>query len=138
MSWHDDVPAGLPPGRQVLVSEQVELLPEPRNVSLARHWVGSRLPEWSRPELCDEILLLVSELVTNGVVHARTQLQVGIAVTSDDILVGVHDLDLGHQEAPGPEREGGWGLRLVDELASDWGRTRHAGGGKTVWFRVSR
>lgn len=137
-SWYERVPLGLPAGRSVLASEQLELAPEPRNASLARRWVVGRLPEWSDEEMRDALALLTSELVTNGVVHARTPLLLGIAVTERDVLVGVHDLDLGLQEEPGPERHGGRGIAMVADLATDWGYVRHPGGGKTVWFRMSR
>jgi len=138
VTWHDAVPRGLPLGSHVLLSEQLTLPPDPRNVAVARAWIAERLPGWSSDSIRDAAALLTSELVTNAVVHARTELRVGIAVADEDVLIGVHDLDLGHREADGTDRHGGWGLSLVGQVASDWGQVQHPGGGKTVWFRMSR
>ena len=135
-SWHEQVPGALSPGHPVVRSEQVTLAPEPRNVSRGRHWVADRLPAWIG-EQREVVMLLTSELVTNGVLHARTELVLGLAVTDNEVAVGVHDLDLGRQELPGSDRDGGRGLALVAGLAAAWGDARHAAGGKTYWFRVS-
>jgi hypothetical protein len=135
--WFEDVPDAVPPGAQVVTSDSVVLPPEPQNVRAARRWVATRIPPWG-DDLTDTIVLLTSELVTNVVVHARTELVLGLAVTERDLVIGVRDLDLGRQELAGPERHGGRGLTLVSELAGASGKHRHAGGGKTYWFRVSR
>lgn len=85
----------------------------------------------------DTVVLLVSEVVTNAVLHARSD----IAVAVDDLgaiaRVEVRD------SSPVPPRmhrfavesATGRGLRLLDQLASRWG-AEHTGGGKTVWFEV--
>jgi hypothetical protein len=135
--WHDRVPDAVPAGHDVLVSDELVLEPEPRNVAVARDWVAARVPLWADDDARSAVALLTSELVTNGIVHARTTLRLGMAVTDSDVVIGVHDLDLGHAEAAGSDRQGGWGLIIVRETAAGSGRVQHPGGGKTVWFRVS-
>jgi serine phosphatase RsbU (regulator of sigma subunit) len=101
-------------------------------------------------ELMDEALLLTTELATNAVVHARTELDVEIIANADSLTVTVMDFGTGpithnHQgeAANGSVRpieqieERGRGLLLVDQLASYWG-TLHYPDGKGVWFRLER
>jgi len=86
------------------------------------------------------LTLLTSELVTNGVLHARTHLRVGIVIGAELLLVTVaDDDDSGSLVIPPPDdgRPSGRGLLLVDAMASQWGVFRHQGG-KTVWFTLPR
>jgi hypothetical protein len=82
--------------------------------------------------------LLTSELVTNGVLHARTDLTYGIAVTPDLVLVGVGDGSSAVPTEPtGSEPTSGRGMHLLVSLAHQWGV--HVGdGGKVVWFTIAR
>ncbi len=125
----------LPAGAVVLRSAQLHLDPEPRNVVRARQWVTEQTPELG-PDGLHTLRLLTSELVTNAVVHARTEVEVGIAVTEHEVLVTVHDLDLGRREQRTHDRDGGRGLGLVRDLSVASGQTSHPGGGKTAWFRL--
>lgn len=127
----------LPAGAVVLRSAQLHLDPEPRNVGLARRWVVEQAPELGEDGL-HTLRLLTSELVTNAVVHARTELELGVTVTEHDVVVTVHDLDLGRREQRTHERDGGRGLGLVRDLSVASGSTTHAEGGKTAWFRLGR
>jgi anti-sigma regulatory factor (Ser/Thr protein kinase) len=89
--------------------------------------------------LADDVALVVSELVTNVVRHAGTDGVVELWARSDEVRIEVHN---GASAVPqmrataGPD--GGFGLRIVDRLATAWGHrvSRH---GKTVWavFRES-
>lgn len=129
--------AALPAGSVVRTTAHLHLDPEPRNVSRARRFVAEQVPDLDG-DVRDTLLLLTSELVTNAVVHARTDIDVGVTVTDSDVLVTVHDLDLGRSEQRVHERDGGRGLGMVGALARDSGRTTHGEGGKTVWFRLCR
>lgn len=135
--WQEAVDRALPAGATVSSSAQLPLPPEPRSVPLARRFVVEHAPT-VRPAEPDSLLLLTSELVTNAVVHARTELQLAVTVTEDDVVVTVHDLDLGRRELRTHEREGGRGLVLVEALAAAWGQVVHRAGGKTAWFRLPR
>jgi DNA-binding NarL/FixJ family response regulator len=104
---------------------------------LARRFVSRALERWQVRSELDVIELLVSELVTNSIVHARSDVEVSVAVSSDRIRVAVFDSSrepLVPREA-GPEATSGRGLLVLDALATAWG-TEFAPGGKSVWFEV--
>jgi sigma-B regulation protein RsbU (phosphoserine phosphatase) len=86
--------------------------------------------------MLDDALLLVSELVTNAVVHAGTELELHIDIGPGLARIEVIDygpgLPVRHGDAQ-VTREGGRGIYLLDALAQEWG-TRHFAGGKSVWF----
>ena len=86
------------------------------------------------------LALLTSELVTNGVLHARTHLHLGITAGADRVLVTCADDDMSGAPVVPPldhGRPSGRGLMLVDALASQWGVLR-SDSGKTVWFTLPR
>jgi sigma-B regulation protein RsbU (phosphoserine phosphatase) len=86
----------------------------------------------------DDALLLVTELVTNAIVHAGTELELRLDTSSGGLRVEVVDSTPGHLLRPQPlddAREGGRGLFLLDALASAWGST-HTRAGKAVWFQL--
>ena len=87
----------------------------------------------------DDVLLLTSEAVTNSVVHASTE-SVGVSLWrgGDRVHVSVTDNDPEQPEIQplDPTRAGGFGVRLIDLLADDWGVARLGDDGKCVWFEV--
>ena len=91
-------------------------------------------------ELMQIVVLLASELVANAVRHADSNsIAVRFSVASDSVRVEVADQGPGFDPrgAAREERDaGGWGLRLVDELASRWGVVD--GQGSRVWFEIDR
>ena len=81
--------------------------------------------------------LVVSELATNAVLHARTPFQVRVAVEPDVVRIEVRD---GVDRAPtiryfSDEATSGRGLRLVAELCRAWGVDVDESG-KTVWAEL--
>jgi anti-sigma regulatory factor (Ser/Thr protein kinase) len=92
-------------------------------------------------ELIDTAELLVSEVVTNVVRHTDcTSLELTVELLGDGVRVEVRDCDGSRfpEIAPlRPTEPGGVGMRIVDELATDWGArgTEH---GKVVWFELQR
>lgn len=97
-------------------------------------------------EVLDEALLLTTELSTNGVIHAGTDLELEIVADTDSLTVCVMDFRTGPLPANARVSmsgggtdldERGRGLLLVDRLASRWGTVHHPGG-KGVWFRLNR
>ncbi|MFD7506624.1 SpoIIE family protein phosphatase [Streptomyces sp. NPDC059850] len=114
---------------------QWRLALDPEEVGRARRLVRERLLRWGLPHAVETAELLVSEAVTNAVGHAHTHHVVLRLVRTEALLCEVSDDD---HELPallsaGPDDEYGRGLRVVSELAREWGtsRTRQ---GKTVWF----
>jgi anti-sigma regulatory factor (Ser/Thr protein kinase) len=93
-----------------------------------------------------DIRLLVSELVTNCVKHARTGPEESIVLAVDigdtRVRVTVSDDGPGFEPPSTPPTEeaaesgSGWGLFLVDQLADEWGVER--AGGASVWFELNR
>jgi two-component sensor histidine kinase len=87
----------------------------------------------------EKLQLLVSELVTNGIVHGRARH--GDSITLDlrvnsTLRCAVVDPGAGFARRAARDRDGGWGLRLVERLADRWGvqRTRQ---GTQVWFETA-
>jgi len=81
--------------------------------------------------------LCLSELVANGVLHARSDIEVDISSDQHQTIhVAVSDKSDDLPKAVGalPGQPAGRGLVVVHALASEWGVTAHAHGGKTVWF----
>jgi CheY-like chemotaxis protein len=107
----------------------------------ARRFVDAVLEQWDCRQLLDDVQLLVSELVTNAVVHARSDAQVAVRLLPDALRIEVVDRGRPHLPAPSvPERadaESGRGLFLVEQLATAWG-VEPIDGGKSVWFEVRR
>lgn len=110
----------------------------------ARTFVREALTLWDRSgdleELTDSVTLLVSEVVTNAVVHADSDVEVLVRLTADAALVEVTDTsdDGLAPRCADHEATSGRGLALVDSLARRWGVRPAPGGGKTVWFEVAR
>ena len=91
-------------------------------------------------DLTDAVTLLVSELVTNAVLHAGSDVEVTVQLTPTAARVEVTDASA---DAPAPrhaatDEDSGRGLALVGSLARRWGVRPTPGGGKTVWFEVDR
>jgi anti-sigma regulatory factor (Ser/Thr protein kinase) len=81
--------------------------------------------------------MLVSELVTNAVQHARSFLVLHINRTWPGLTVLVEDTSTAPPklQPDSVDAEGGRGLVLVDTLAADWGWERTSTG-KLVWFEL--
>ena len=138
MSCQRILPGALAPGDSVRESHHLHLDPVPRLVSDARRFVLEHAPDLP-PDTQDSLVLLTSELVTNAVLHARTEIELGITIGDDSIVVTVHDLDLARPEQdPYSSREGGWGLGLVSALADRSAMHTDPEGGKVAWFRLAR
>jgi sigma-B regulation protein RsbU (phosphoserine phosphatase) len=127
---------------------RVRLPNDRRTPAAARALVRAVLEEAALDGLLNEALLLTTELSTNAVVHAGTELDIEVAADLDGLTVTVTDFAPGpvEQLAVGPKNdkvdigevaERGRGLLLVDHFASRWG-TVHQGTGKGVWFRLER
>jgi len=108
-----------------------------RSASSARRLIELAVAGTPLESLTDEALLLVTELVTNAVVHAGTAVELTIEARADGLRVEVLDRSPGTlpliRESPEDIREGGRGIFLLDVLSTEWG-TRHFVGGKAVWF----
>ncbi len=115
-----------------------ELAPDPSEVPRARELVREQLLEWGLLSIERTAELIVSELVTNAVRHARGGPVRLRLVRSGTLLCEVEDADhtLPSLLGAGPGVEFGRGLRVVAHLAREWGTSRTATG-KTVWFELT-
>jgi len=122
------------------VLESIELPPIPTSVAAARRWSGEVLERLGAPQLADTMALLVSELVSNVVLHARTACWLRIDQQDRSIRVEVDDGDdvlPGEIVVPDPLASSGRGLVLVDALSAAHGVEALARGGKRVWFELA-
>jgi anti-sigma regulatory factor (Ser/Thr protein kinase) len=87
--------------------------------------------------LIPDAVLLVSELVTNAVVHAPGPIELCASEVDDTLRVEVHDSSpvLPCLRTP---NGGGWGLQLVAAMATGWGSSCTDGDGKVTWFELRR
>ncbi|HVB26790.1 MAG TPA: ATP-binding protein [Mycobacteriales bacterium] len=113
-----------------------------------RTFATDQLAEWELLVAADTVRLLTSELVTNAARHARTDIELTLAVAEGSIEVGVADHEprpprprhrrgtpLPPIETPNWVSEAGRGLLIVDVLADEWG-VEERRNGKQVWFRL--
>lgn len=122
--------------------ERLGLEPVPQSARAARRYVRSALTGLGATEAATTAAeLLVSEVVTNAVLHARSAIDVSVATVGDQVEVAVVD----GSPAPllprsfGVQGTTGRGLRLLASLASSWGvEPRADAPGKRVWFRLPR
>ncbi len=119
-------------------SFQVRLPPQPASVAQARRQVQELLERGDRPDLADMAALLVSEVVTNALLHAGTDIDLAGRLDADGLQVEVGD---GSLHLPSPRRYAatagtGRGLLMLESIVDDWGVTPHATG-KVVWFQLS-
>ena len=126
-------------GRQKIRSEERAsrtFAPDPAEVFSARHFVASALEKWALD--CEDLPLLVSELATNAVLHARSDFEVTVVLSGECLRVEVFDQNTrlpSFAVAP-PDAYSGRGLMLLRELATAWGVESHSDSGKTIWFEL--
>ncbi len=131
---------------------RLRLPPAHGSPARAREAVAELLVEAELTALSAEALLLTSELVTNAVIHAGTEIEIELHAQAGGLRVSVTDFGPAsaapviadvvaatpaHRSAgadPG-QRDGGRGLHLVAGLATRWG-TNHDGHGRQVWFQL--
>lgn len=118
----------------------LELQAQPSEVRRARAFVRANLPATASGQQ-ETVLLLVSEIMTNAVLHGRSSVCLTMTLHEEGaVLIGVSDESsaLPRQRDAQRDEEDGRGLQIVRELSDDWGSVPlDVNGGKIVWFRVS-
>jgi anti-sigma regulatory factor (Ser/Thr protein kinase) len=123
--------------------DELGLAPTPTAAVTARRFVRKTLQHWRLAppdgELSEQAQLLADELVTNAVVHARTEIRLRLELRGDRLHIAVRDGSPGllRLVAPDAQAEGGRGIWLIEQLAHSWGVNRHPDGGKVVWCVLS-
>jgi PAS domain S-box-containing protein len=120
------------------VQQLLTLPPAPDSARAARRFVGDVLAAAGAESFTDTATLLTSELVTNGIVHAHTDLQVRAEATRRWVRVEVIDgsTHLPSRREYDEQASTGRGLEMIELLADDFGVEPIAGVGKRVWFRL--
>jgi anti-sigma regulatory factor (Ser/Thr protein kinase) len=104
-------------------------------IATAREFTASCLDGWAVAETArDDAILLVSELVTNAVVHGRAPIELQLRRRPGELRIEVRDTAtaLPRLRPIGPGAASGRGLHIVAAIAREWG-VRREPAGKTVW-----
>jgi anti-sigma regulatory factor (Ser/Thr protein kinase) len=119
----------------------VRLAPEPEVLTTARHALD-RLADLLIPEKLEDTRLVVSELVTNSILHARLspndQISLTVTVSAGSVRGRVCDpgsgFEVPSEPCPRSDMRGGWGLPIVETISDRWGveQNSHA----CVWFEI--
>ncbi|SDD01504.1 ATP-binding protein [Streptomyces prasinopilosus] len=137
--------SGTPGGRQV---RRLTFEDQGAVVPLARDFTRQALQAWGwlpaatadRRAAAEDVLLVVSELITNACLHAEGPDQLGIVCDNKMIRLEVTDRGAGQPSPRTPHqagRPGGHGMFIVQRLCLDWGVVRTPGvPGKTVWAEL--
>jgi PAS domain S-box-containing protein len=123
---------------QVLARESLTLQPLPQNVRTARRTVVDTLLSADRADLADAAAIVTSEIVTNAVLHAGSEIWLTVTVTPVGALVEVedHSPQLPSHRSYDIAATTGRGLALIEELVSSFGVRQLPGDGKVVWFTL--
>jgi DNA-binding NarL/FixJ family response regulator len=124
---------------RILATTQRALPDDAASARAARRLTQDVLRPWIDDDTLETAVLAVSELVTNSVVHAQSEVDVRVCVLRDAVRIEVGDASpvvptMRHAEL---HDTSGRGIALVAQLSSRWGvRPRRLG--KTVWFELPR
>ena len=158
----DQPPIASTQGEELIGGEALALRlpPDLRSVSRGRAKLAEIARAWACPgHLLDDARVVLSELMSNGVLHARTEMRVVISRRGKGLRLEVHDESPAPPLPPPTLVEGtvslldepiqlelmgprfppaatGRGLSIVSALASAWGWYPEAGGGKIVWAEL--
>jgi anti-anti-sigma factor len=125
--------------RPPYLRDETSLAPTPLAPAAARRFVRELCEYWQLAlpgeDVAERAVLVANELVTNAVVHARTEARLRVELRGDRLRVAVQDGSprLLRVVGSGPEDDRGRGLLLVERVARTWGVRRHPDGGKVVW-----
>jgi anti-sigma regulatory factor (Ser/Thr protein kinase) len=117
---------------------ELSLMADARSPGMARRFLLNTLTAWGKPEYRDDAALLLSELVTNAALHAKSEIVVRIELLPGCLHLGVTDSSPRHPTVRHYSEQSttGRGLALVNALALRWGVEPHVDGSKTVWAEV--
>ncbi|MFE2722739.1 ATP-binding protein [Kitasatospora sp. NPDC059327] len=118
----------------------------PKPVARSRAFTRQALADWSwltpatgaDPDVADDVVLLVAELVANAMMHGGGPLELVLDASADRLRVEVSD---GESALPEPRLPhlpglpGGHGLFIIQRAADRWGAERHEQG-KAVWVEI--
>ena len=118
---------------------ELTLAPTVDSVGVGRRLVGEALAEWGLDDIAHTAMLLTSEVLTNSLLHARTQIVLTVERSGPRaVTIAVRD---GSPIIPRRRRHAhdattGRGLELLDRLSESW-RVQPVEGGKTLTFTIT-
>jgi anti-sigma regulatory factor (Ser/Thr protein kinase) len=120
--------------------QQAEFASNSASAAMAREFVTAHLEEHHLPDLVEDVRLVVSELATNAIRHARTPFTVILRGDPTSLLLTVRD---GSPSAPVMVMAQvmdtrGRGVAIVAALSQRWGSTSGPDGAKSVWARFDQ
>ncbi|MDT0462182.1 ATP-binding SpoIIE family protein phosphatase [Streptomyces gibsoniae] len=135
---------GALPGTHGRVNRMMIQRHDLRGVRTARRFVRDSMHEWGRDATADDLELIVSEVVTNALIHADSEVDLRLREYPDHVRLEVRDSastppipsSISVLEEESAQAEHGRGLVIVDGLARIWG-TSPSGRGKTVWLELA-
>ncbi|MFR0357662.1 ATP-binding SpoIIE family protein phosphatase [Streptomyces sediminimaris] len=135
---------GVQPGEQQDVARLSIQRYDLQAVASTRHYLREVLRRWRSEALLDDLQLMLSEVVTNALIHAQSDVDIRMRRHAGGVRVEVQDSSpqppvptvIVADEAMNAEAESGRGLLIVDALATSWGSSP-AGRGKTTWIEMT-
>lgn len=121
------------------MGEGIQLPPVASSVATARRWAGAQVTPLAGASAAETASLLVSELVSNVVLHARTICELSLEQHPETVRFAVRDFS---ERMPRPAAiseplgMSGRGMLLVEQLSDAHGVDAHPDGGKSVWFEL--
>ena len=113
-----------------------EIEPRADGPAQARRIIAEELSARVPAPVLDDVKLMVSELVTNGIVHGASEANAPVTLdlaVNGTIRCRVIDHGRGFARRPARTGRGGWGLQLVERLSDRWGM-RTSRQRTEVWF----
>jgi anti-sigma regulatory factor (Ser/Thr protein kinase) len=129
---------GLPPLDPAAVSDAASCSLPARYEAVreARRFTRSTLGGWGVDDRSDDACLVVSELVTNALLHGAGAPVLRLTGGSTHIRIEVGDSSEEMPKAREPGPGDGWGMHVIGRLSSRWGISQHTGG-KVVWCELA-
>jgi anti-sigma regulatory factor (Ser/Thr protein kinase) len=117
---------------------QMQIPPVSTGIGAARRFTRDQLKIWGLGSLADNAILMISELVTNAILHGGEGALLTLMVVDMKIRAEVRDSSpaLPVVRSYSETATTGRGMVIVDALAADWG-TYAVDGGKVVWFELT-
>ena len=136
--WVKKCVNALTPGYAVGMQLHIPLPEGPEAASVARAKVRGIVAEWGLHRPVDDLMVIVSELVTNAFRYGKSPIVLHLTLEDGHIIVGVQDTEPDALPTPQEAQDHeptGRGLRLISAMASHWGWEK-AGTQKVVWAQV--
>jgi len=109
----------------------------PASSRAARAFVAENLRTWGLDSAIDDASLLVSELVTNAILHGRSPMELVVRRVKTRVRVEVFNDGRRSPQARYPDAASGQGFSLVQAVATRWGVGDEDGAGSGVWFEIA-